>query len=378
MSDIYVSPTGSDTTGTGASGSPYATPGKAAGVMSGGDRILVQGPGTYTMTVNTVNVAGGIVGLPAGVVGTGMSQIVGYNLTPGDLDEVSASSTLHPVIQGYSGSTALMQTGGSFCAFRNLVLDGVNHVSSNLNLAGSFAHVQNIKSINAVTDSFRFAGSSSAAIRCLSRGGSYGFDIRAISLNFISCVSDGASLGGFYTNTTGATCGFERCIARLGTGSAPGFYLNNNVELMNCVSYKNAGDGVGLEGTALANLIIRNTIIYGNGPSAWGINQGSATIYLPFAFDYNAYGSNTSGNYSNASFAGPKDITGISDPFVNGSATITSLDDAWAAFALSSGGKTALAGKGYPTNLDIGAVQSAAGGGGSGGLFTNSFSGGML
>lgn len=373
MADIYVTPTGSDA-GSGTSGSPFATWGKAVGVMSGGDRVLVKGPGTYTQSVNSSNVSGGYVAPPAGVVGTGMSQIVGYNVTPGDLDEVDASSSLHPVLQGYSGSANLFQAAASNIALRNVVLDGASHVTNVCNFnSGAGCLAQNVKVINPGTSCFRAGANSCVFIRCLALGGTNGFSLGSASNNLLYCVADGYSSLGFGVTGTQATNACTRCIARLGTGTAQGFLLASNSALIQCISYKNGGDGFGLTGTSLANMLVRSSILYGNG--GYGINQGSATIFLPYPFNYNAYGSNTSGDYSNASFAGAKDITGIADPFVSGSGTINILSDAWTNFALSSGGKTALAAKGYPPYLDIGTVQHQDAGGG-GLLLPRGFSGG--
>lgn len=85
MADIFVATTGSDSTGTGSSGNPYASPGKAAGVASPGDRILFKA-GTYTITSTTENVSNGLPRFQgAASYGTPPNTIwIGYNTTPGD------------------------------------------------------------------------------------------------------------------------------------------------------------------------------------------------------------------------------------------------------------------------------------------------------
>lgn len=53
-SNIYVATTGNDTTGTGSSGAPYLTIGKAISVMAAGDQVIVKN-GTYTGTSNWIS-----------------------------------------------------------------------------------------------------------------------------------------------------------------------------------------------------------------------------------------------------------------------------------------------------------------------------------
>ena len=50
---LYVSPTGSNTTGTGTSSNPWQTIGYATGQMAGGDTLLLQ-DGTYTGSANQI------------------------------------------------------------------------------------------------------------------------------------------------------------------------------------------------------------------------------------------------------------------------------------------------------------------------------------
>ena len=64
MTDYYISPTGNDSTGTGTSGSPWQTFGKADGVVVAGDFVHVMS-GTYTAPVGGIRLnTSGSAGLP--------------------------------------------------------------------------------------------------------------------------------------------------------------------------------------------------------------------------------------------------------------------------------------------------------------------------
>lgn len=360
MADVYVSTTGSDSTGTGTSGSPYATPGKAASVMSGGDRILIQ-KGLYTQTSASTNVAGGIPVLPAGTWNA-PSQIVGYQSVVGDLDDIDVNDqTNAPTIQSYaSGGTTVMQAGGNYCQVRNLVLDGASHVTDGFYTGSLYVSLHNIKAMNCVTAGF-VLNANNIGIRLLSLGATFGFDFGATVVNLQSCVASGFSSAGFHS-TSGLGDTLIDCIACAGSGSADGFQAVFGYFLDRCVSYGNGRDGFRIT-SSISALCIRNSIFYGN--TSKSINNASGTSITTFDGNYNAY-ANGSLNGVNG---GSKDVLLSSNPFVNPTGAINTVSDAWTNFALSSGGKTALAALGYPAYLDIGAVQhqDAGGGGGGGG-----------
>lgn len=117
MADIYVATTGDDSTGDGSSGNPYASPGKAGEVHSGGDRILVQS-GTYAITSTSSNVTGGRVTLTGGS-GTALTQLIGYQTVVGD-------NGTKPVLQASGISSAAICTGTANTAVQNITVDGNN------------------------------------------------------------------------------------------------------------------------------------------------------------------------------------------------------------------------------------------------------------
>lgn len=362
MADIYVSTSGSDSTGTGASGSPYATPGKAANVMSGGDRIAIQ-LGLYTQTSSSTNVAGGIPVLPLGTWNA-PSQIVGFQTTIGDLDDVDVNDSSNaPVIKSFaSGGTTVFQFGGNFCQARNLVVDGASHANTGFYSGGQYCYARNCKALNCLIAGFSPSNYNSF-FRCLALGASNAFQIASsIGVLLDTCVAGGGfSSAGFYLLSAG--CSLLSCLAIKGGASADGVQTQYGTFIDRFVSYSNGRDGIRITSQAQA-MALRNAILFGNG--GYGLNQTGATATTTFEGNYNAFGSNSSGNRNNVQ-AGSHDVSLSADPFVNGAATINTVADALAAFALSTGGLTALKGQGIPAYLDIGAVQHQDAGGAAAG-----------
>jgi hypothetical protein len=138
----------------------------------------------------------------------------------------------------------------------------------------------------------------------------------------------------------------------------------------------NTSDGIFAVNSS--QLTIENSIVYSNG--GFGLNAGSTiaaniatgspTALVPSSSDYNAYGSNTSGNIRSGYYvAGPHDVTLSANPFTNSGAGDFSLN-------ATAGGGAACKQAAFPGvslfgtgALDIGAVQTSGGaGGGSAGM----------
>ncbi len=123
----------------------------------------------------------------------------------------------------------------------------------------------------------------------------------------------------------------------------------------------NSGDGVYFSSPGSAvNMVMASTVVYGNG--GWGVHATLTTSVMNYIYTQaNAYGANTSGNYS-AYSAGAGDVTLTANPFVNSSTGNFALNS-------TSGGGAALKAAGYPGifpgglttgYVDIGAAQSQA------------------
>lgn len=374
MADIYVSTAGSDSTGTGAIGSPYASPGKAGSVMAAGDRVIILA-GTYTLTSASANVAGGYLDPIAGTA-SAPSQVVGCTATIGDLDDVDVKdATNAPVITGFSGGpSSPCRATNNFVNFRNVVLDGATFSSFGLIANGANQVHQNLKAVRTASTGFSLGGSSQLLLRVLAISIPTGFSISSSAV-LDTCVAALCSAAG--ANITGGVLSIIRSIFCNGTGTAAGIIAGaaNGINIMSSVCYGNGGDGLKLSSSQGSEAVVRNSIFAGNG--AFGIDYTTSSLSF-FSGNYNAYGwPNTSGNLHNVP-AGGKNVTLSADPFINGTGTINTISDAWANFALSASGLTALKANGYPAYLDIGAVQHQDAGGGATSLNRGVLTGGRL
>lgn len=150
-------------------------------------------------------------------------------------------------------------------------------------------------------------------------------------------------------NNTGATAGTQLNV---------GFYVapsgnNGPIQVVNSVSYGNSGDGIRFPNAFNAWVQLYNNVIYGNGK--FGIN--STTTTFPSGsqpFNYNFYGSNTSGNLNNV-VAGANDVTLTADPFTNGAGNVFQLNN-------TSGGGAAVKAAGFPGTPNAGGIGFISGG----------------
>lgn len=145
-----------------------------------------------------------------------------------------------------------------------------------------------------------------------------------------------------------------------GSGIAGGSFNSPQVWTISESTFAyNTSNGISITAnTSTATLSFTNNIFYHNG--GFGITLNASTpINIE---DYNAFGSNTSGNTNNIlNTPGHHDVTLTSDPFVNA---------AGGNFALNSSAGASLMNAGFPGTvglstgyLDIGAVQHQAVGG---------------
>lgn len=148
-------------------------------------------------------------------------------------------------------------------------------------------------------------------------------------------------------NATGAVICVGCIVANNSTGGKPGFLVTvsqNQFICINCVAYNNTGDGFNINSAGYGNITLLNCIAYGNG--GYGINIISGPVPLGYTFNFNGYGSNTSGNLNNAN-AGYNDVTLTANPFVNGASNNFALNS-------TAGGGASLRGTGFPGVLGLG------------------------
>jgi hypothetical protein len=351
MATIYVnSTTGNDTTGTGAAGAPFASPGKAASVAVSNDVIEIAS-GTYLITTTTKNVPGGRVSPASGVIMRGVGPT-------------------RPILRasGVSSFTILSSPNPSekiLFEFLELDGDGLSNVHGYMSEGGSVKFTQIIDCVfRNLSKAVAEAQTDTSIVRCFATNctGSETFVTNA-NATYVDCVSynnGGSGFGG-----PNGQSRFVRCIASHNGGSGFQFNNNNNGISVNCVSYKNAVHGFSSEGGSALGQVLLDGIGYGN--THWGLATESNNISTTLGL---ATGSNGSGAYNSNSTKGilKNHIALSADPFTDGDRVLTSVEDAHEAFSLNnvSGGGALLRGAGYLSHLDMGAVQSESGSGSGG------------
>ena len=265
-------------------------------------------------------------------------MLLGYYQTRGDITPF-ANQSQRPVVQNSSaiGNNYLCQVGNTnnFGGAYFVIFDG-GGLSNNL-----------------------FTGSR-GVVGCQFRNSSSLLQISAVFSEFINisnyvngfcalCFFDGIA----FFKINGGEC--HSCILR-GCTETSIQSNGDNGYVENCSIY---GGKAGSINSAAWGGIVSNSIFFGNGtPSSVGIN------------DENQYEIQQYTNASDVPITGGTqvvpNITLTANPWVNPTATITNWQEATAAFALNdvAGGGALCRGAGTPQYLDIGAVQSQAGGGG--------------
>lgn len=345
---------GSANLGTYSMGGALASPGKLGEALANtnsraaGMRCWIKS-GTYTLTTTTVNVSQGRVSLPFGV----LLQVEGYHSTRGDLGtqpELNAGTLTNFTIFTTNGQ---IQNGQHWVI--NLSFNGnLQTLVRGLDCLNSYVDkVFNCKFMNCTNAGF---SGNANVFRSLASGCNIGF-FPGVYATIVNCVATNCSDG---FRPVGAYTHYINCLSYANT--AKGFNMTNaySNSLLNCTSHGNTGDGFdfGVYGSNSAT----NCLATNNG--GWGFNLGFRDNLMLKC----AGRSNTSGNVDTSvvPFKNLDFITLTADPYQNA---------AGADFRLNStaGGGAALRGlgigvSGQTDSQDIGAVQTAAGSGGGGGL----------
>lgn len=345
MATYYVRTTGNDTTGDGSTGTPWATPGKAvAAGLAAGDIVNI-GPGTYTLSTSTPNVAGGPV------------NISGESEDSSPIIFQAEDSNDKPVIDaGVQTGISIFSIGTYGGALRciDLVVDGQD---------------------GAGNKGFSLDKTAGSAFRCRAVDCPTGCENGV----FVACEADSCGTAGFSLVAMALGCVAKNCVV----GFAGGYRMVNCVSHANtshgftlasmdgagyltyCTAYDNDGDGFRLEAYCRDSLIANCLAVANVG---YGFNRSSASgngghWILNCAAGYPNTGGNTNGYTSGVTNIGFVSLT--ADPFV---------DPAGGNFALNNtaGGGALLRAAGFPGAFpggltisypDIGAVQHQDAGG---------------
>lgn len=362
MSDIYVSSSGNDSTGTGAIGSPYLTPGKAGLEHVGGDTIYIKA-GTYTLANTTVNTIGGPL-VPKVGTSAAPTRVIGYNAAVGDLNDVNDFANFPVLAASAGGGVPPLQLNNAHGHAFNLDCNGASQSSRSIWVQGGNARLVNCRG-RASTAYGIAIDATTVAVRCVASGNPTRGIYCAGPATLVACVATGNSGPGVYVDAVRVS--LLRCLVYGNTGaSTDGLIVAGSFGpwVWYCSVHGNGRDGIRLvDATSGDAASIRNNAFWGNTGQA--VNSATTT-YTFMDLDYNAY---ASGKLTGVP-AGAHDVILTGDPFTaSGSGDFSSNATSGPGAALRAAGSPAAWPLGLTTGSspDIGAYQHAGGGGGGGG-----------
>lgn len=343
------------TGGTARVGGPLASPGNAMGLSVAGNTIFVRYQATvYAITSSTINVANGRIQWANATSATTGKLMVGY-----DSNRTTTNSDANrPILEAQINSIQIANIpNGQYGSMRNFVFDGDNRTGiTGFFGGGGTESVGNLKAVDCITG---FGSNAGTLFQdCEAEGGTTGFSLSATTRNRIrSCVVKNVS--GTAISSGGAGGTITRCLI---SGCSAGITVNNISHIDFCTIYNAIAQGISI-GTS-AGVTVTNSIIstYRTGGSGYGIETSAATI--PIWFENNAFFNPTTHNVdtTNQLASTYRNLLSLTaDPFTNAVAGDFSLNNA-------AGGGAVCRGAGS-NGCDLGAYQSAGGGGASYFLF---------
>jgi hypothetical protein len=351
------------------------------GALATASEAWTQGNGTRSVPGSGTCFMKGSVGNQAAIAShitfpngtnTAPTRFIGYASIPGDLDAGNQfpnfSWTNFPVITQTGGVTAIFDgNANNQVQCRNFVLDGAgaSKALKGMTWGLGFGSVDNmqIKNIAGVAlllndgcagQRIYITGCSTGPCVQVNSGGANNYLVDSIitgnTCTGINCPSSGNNINltlerVIIANNTGASSDGIFWQTPSGGGGTP-----FNADKL--VIYNNGRDGFRINGNA-GGSVLRNCIIYGN--AGWQINCTST--YPEQHFDYNAVGTGGSGAYTGITAGAHDQNLGANDPFVNGGGNNFATTN-------TAGGGRLCRGAGSTPNMDIGALQAPAGGGG--------------
>lgn len=349
----------------------------ASGVINiGGGLLTITQAQTASQTGNIIWIRSGTYTLTTGltVPNTSLSYM-GYGSTHGDLGTkpllTTSTNSLNIFTDVASGVTdltinnlSMSSTAGTKGSAIAAVTRNITGLTvANCKMSGFTTgingddnvtfYINNLQVINT-----EIASCSAEAI--LASGYFFGCYIHANS-------GDGWTLSHAVQTSQGSV--FSRCVF---SGNNHGINVpfigsDGSIFVENCTFYNQTSDGILCSGTvAPGRLGFVNNIFYSNG--GYGINMSSATATVqPGINQNNAYGANSTAA-RNGVLAGPGDVTLSGNPFNgagSGDFSLNSTSGAGGA-CRDAGFPGAIGGSGSTGSVDIGAIQSAGGGGAHG------------
>ncbi len=367
--------TGAVISGTGFYGGPLATWGmlNATGQYIGGQTVTIKS-GAYSMTTTTASTSGGPLVMPAGATGTS-SRLLGYQTTRGDY-------AAQPVMtaSGVSG-TYTMVTANSACIIDNVAVNGATLGTVKGFSIGSGSDISRSKASNCtnggiiIGKGFAFncyatTNTTVAAFECTGNAGGI----------FSYCLAQGNSTIGFLHNNDGVC---DHCIADNNSGVTTDNFQTAamNVTYINCTSTRAGRAGYRVLGGGSNFNLYLNCLAEAN----TGYGFDAATVYDNARyFNCGTYNNNSGGAQFNLTNIDQTNIfnwiNNTTGTFFVSLGTNFGLNNTANQGALARGAALPGAFPGLSTTIgygDLGAVQSQASGGSSGGLIPVNLSGGI-
>lgn len=307
MAEYYVKTTGSDSTGDGSEGNPWASPGYAASQISALDKVWWQ-IGDYLCDTNSANSANSYVNLSSGSFN---SEWEGYAVTPGD----GGRPRFLADDSSFTGN-GIFRVGNAQVVIKNVIFEQANPAyGSGVGLTGSSAsgivRAFNCDFINFAGRGASFNNLALEATGCHAAGCGSGF--RGGYLNLCSAVD---CVIGFETDQLTSQNPRNLCIA---SGCDIGYSSINNSGLTAFMSIAQgcSGDGFYLASTGnSAFLRLDSCLSIGNGGYGYAINGSNVDPQyhtLNRCVDY----LNTSGRKSGTFLEDITPVTLTADPFID-------------------------------------------------------------
>lgn len=344
--------------------------------LAAGSGAWVKNTGTFPIATTYRPAAGG--------TNTGFYFLNGYSTTRGDTGKFTFVAQAG--LSGGNNSVLAFNTVPNGFVLRNAIVDCANlNFTRGINVNGTGVRLVNIIVQNCSDDAFAFNTASASCEQCTtfnvpsstaaasSNSAWLNGNANFTCTNCEALGSTKASAVAFDSWCTQTTIGL---VAAHFTGAgATGMFCGtqeSQLIMLNSVFYDINGDAIRFnEGNVDTRpLLIRNTVI--SNVTGFCFNHASGTV-LPagmFSVEYNACKvTGSAGFYNNWPTNGTGDVVLTVDPFVNGATNNFALNS-------TAGGGAAVKAVGFPGALpngggtgflDMGALQSAAGGGTTGG-----------
>jgi len=271
--------TAGSTGGTGKLGGSMASPGKVAGLMTGGNVCYIKNTGTYTITSTSAGVPNSVIVPPQGVSNTAPTMFVGYNTTR-TVTNTDVGPTINMGAGGGSSPSAVIQLGNPPQVFRNVTLTNTSAFSNWVgvqitNATGTGGFVVERVQVNNLVGGFQILPGQISDIRlfsCYAFGcTSYGYNPQQAGITFVQCTSDtcgtiGANASGFLLQANNILCVQCLAINNNGSGFDQNIFNVSGGMFIDCDAYNNRGslpNGCGfITGTGV--MILVNCAAFGN------------------------------------------------------------------------------------------------------------------